>query len=87
MRHLRTISFAMTGLGLALAIAAGLFGLGPTWTLTGLLLVIAGVVKIAMVALWRSVAGLGASSPLEDVSSPPAGARRGRSRCRPQGHW
>jgi hypothetical protein len=63
MRYLRLISIAMTVLGIALVAASMTFTFGGMWTLTGLLLVVAGVVKIIMVELWQSVAGFGAPQP------------------------
>ena len=61
MHHLRNLSLLMVALG-ALLIAAAVVGpLGPAWTLAGLLLILAGVVKVVVVALWRGVADLSAA--------------------------
>ncbi len=54
MKTARTISYAMTIAGAILAGASALLNLGAVATLTGMLLVVAGVVKIAMVAIWKS---------------------------------
>ena len=60
MRHLRHVSVAITILGLLAIAAAIALDLGPAVTLTGMLLVVAGLVKIVIVALWRGVAGFDA---------------------------
>ena len=49
---------ALTALGAALLIAAAVGPLSPVWTLVGLLLIVAGVVKLVVVYLWRHVAQL-----------------------------
>ncbi len=60
MHHLRITSWTIVVLGV-LAFAAGMFfPIGDVWRLAGLLLVIAGAVKVAMIHLWVNVAGLGA---------------------------
>lgn len=46
-------------LGLVMLLAAVLFDLNPTVQLTGLMLALAGVVKIIVVYLWTHVANLG----------------------------
>lgn len=51
----RTISIAMTVLGLALAIGGPIFELGPLVTISGMLLFVAGIVKIGMVLIWGSL--------------------------------
>lgn len=59
MRHLRRTSYGITMLGLVMLLAAVLFDLNPTVQLTGLMLALAGVVKIIVVYLWTHVANLG----------------------------
>ena len=71
-RHLRLIAIAMTALGAGATLAALALGWGPLWTLTGMMLVVAGVVKIATVAIWNGVAGLGPIKTHDDPSHPPA---------------
>jgi hypothetical protein len=66
-RYLRLISIAITVAGIALAIAARLFDLGGAATLTGLMLLVAGLVKIATVAVWNGFAGLGPVKTTEDA--------------------
>ncbi|MEA2524293.1 MAG: hypothetical protein QOF73_1520 [Thermomicrobiales bacterium] len=67
MRYLRLISIAMTIVGVALAVAASVFDLGGALALTGLMLVIAGLVKIVTVKLWSGFAGLGPVKTTEDA--------------------
>jgi disulfide bond formation protein DsbB len=59
----------MAVLGVACLIAAVLFDLNATILLVGLMLIIAGVVKITMVALWHTVAGFGAPLVADDAGS------------------
>ena len=59
MRHLRSLSVAMTVAGLVLLLASALLGLGASWTLVGLLLAWAGAVKVVVVRLWRGLANPG----------------------------
>ena len=68
MRHLRTVSVAMTVLGLALVAVATILDLPVTWTLVGLLLAWAGVVKVVVVVLWRGLVAANAAdrSPKDD---------------------
>lgn len=65
MRHLRTISYLITAAGIVAVIVSLVSDVSPTVQLVGLMLVIAGAVKIGMVALWNGVAGFGAPA-LED---------------------
>lgn len=58
MKHLATISYFITIAGVLLVAASIIADLSPLWMLTGILLVIAGVVKIAVVQIWRRIAGL-----------------------------
>jgi fatty acid desaturase len=57
--RLRTLSLVITVVGLVLAIAGTAGGLGATWTLVGAMLLIAGLVKVVTVAIWRGTVGLG----------------------------
>lgn len=60
MQHINVLSYALTALGLALTVGGSLLHINPTITLLGLMLVVAGLIKIAAVALWRGVGGFGA---------------------------
>lgn len=55
MRHLRSVSVLLFVGGLALLVGSLLLSLSPTWTLTGLLLAWAGLVKVVVVRLWRGI--------------------------------
>ncbi len=55
MRHIRWISVLMTVAGAVLAAAGLALPLDPMWTLVGLLLLWAGIVKVIVVALWRNL--------------------------------
>ena len=68
MRHLRAISVAMTLLGLAAVLAAIALDLNATIVVIGMMLVVAGLIKVAMVGLWHTVAGFGAPVNLESPS-------------------
>jgi hypothetical protein len=65
--YLRLVSYAMTVLGVGLGIVANTLDLGAFWTLTGLMLVVAGIVKIVTVAIWNGFAGLGTVKSTEDA--------------------
>ena len=54
-RRLHHLSLALLLGGVLLTIAAVVLSLPPLWTLSGLLLVIAGGVKLVVVYLWRNV--------------------------------
>lgn len=57
----------MTVLGVAMIAAAVVAGAGPTIGLIGMMLVVAGIVKIVIVRLWNGVAGFAA--PVESASA------------------
>jgi hypothetical protein len=54
-RRLHQLSLAILIGGILLTIAAVIFSLSEIWTLSGLLLAIAGGVKLVVVYLWRNV--------------------------------
>ena len=60
MRHLRIISVLMTLLGVIAIAATIALDLSATIVVIGMMLVVAGLVKVVMVGLWHSVAGFGA---------------------------
>lgn len=74
MRHLNRVSYLITLAGIVAVAAALALGLDQTVVLVGLMLVIAGLVKIAMVAIWRGVAGFGV--PLADGEAAPSTTTR-----------
>lgn len=55
MKLARSISFGMTALGVMLTAAGVILDLSPIVTVTGMMLFVAGVVKIGMVAIWQSL--------------------------------
>jgi hypothetical protein len=55
-RHLRSVSLLIALAGLAVLLLGLTTGLDETWVLVGLLLVVAGVVKVVVVRLWRDLA-------------------------------
>ncbi len=59
MRYLRLTSYGITLLGFGTLVAAIVVDLGAAWQLAGLMLALAGVVKIIVVYLWTHVANLG----------------------------
>lgn len=73
MRRLKALSVAITLLGILAVVAAVALDLSTTVVLAGMMLVVAGLVKIAMVGLWRTVAGFGATghaeSPVTGITS------------------
>lgn len=58
MHHLNRLSVAIVALGVLTLAAANVASLSPIWTLIGLMLLVAGVVKVVVVLLWRFVAQL-----------------------------
>lgn len=69
LKHLTTISWAITVLGVLVTLAASLSGLSPLWMLVGIFLIIAGVVKLGMLLIWTRLAKLGTDehSPIDAV--------------------
>ncbi|MBA2752996.1 MAG: hypothetical protein H0U40_00850 [Chloroflexia bacterium] len=57
MRRLRIVSYLFVVAGVV-AVLAGILAAEPVVTLGGLMLVVAGGVKVVVVYLWRAVAGL-----------------------------
>lgn len=58
MKQLAILSYAITVLGFMLTAYSIAADLSPVWQLSGILLVIAGLVKIAVVQIWQRVANL-----------------------------
>jgi len=59
MNQLHRISWILTVAGLGLALSAWLADFSEVWLLSGMLLTLAGIVKIIVVQIWLRVAGLG----------------------------
>lgn len=58
MKQLAMISYGITILGILLVAASAIADLPPLWMLSGIMLIIAGVVKIAVIQIWQRIAGL-----------------------------
>ena len=58
MKQIAALSYAITIIGLLLVAWSVASDQSALWQLTGILLVIAGVVKIAVVQIWQRIAGL-----------------------------
>lgn len=58
MKQLTLISWLITALGLLCIITSAVANLDPVWMLAGVLLTLAGAVKIAVVFIWQRVADL-----------------------------
>lgn len=54
-RYFGPISVGMTLLGLVLLVLPPLIGLSSSWTLVGMLLLVAGGIKLIVVRLWRGL--------------------------------
>ena len=63
----------MTVIGLLLIGVAVVAGLSPIVTLTGMLLFVAGIVKIAMIAIWKSFFSIPVEAPAQSDRPPAAG--------------
>ena len=59
MHVLKNLSFVLTAIGIAMAAAAWILDLDQVYILGGVLLAWAGIVKIAVVAIWTRVALIG----------------------------
>lgn len=66
----------MTVAGLLLVGIAVVAGLSPVVTLTGMLLFVAGIVKIAMVAVWKSFFSIPVDAPAQSEGPPAGGASK-----------
>lgn len=76
--YARNISVAMTLLGLVLIVVAVIADLSPLLTVTGMLLFVAGIVKIAMVAIWKSFFSIPVEAPAQSDGPSPGGAQKGK---------
>jgi hypothetical protein len=74
--HARNISVALTVFGLLLIGVAVVAGLSPIVTLTGMLLFVAGIVKIAMIAIWKSFFSIPVEAPAQSDGPPAAGGSK-----------
>ena len=63
----------MTVIGLLLIGAAVVASLSPMVTVTGMLLFVAGIVKIATIAIWKSFFSIPIEAPAQSDGPSPAG--------------
>ena len=70
MRYIRWVSNLIAVAGVAMVAAGVAFHLSPTISLIGMMLVVAGVVKMIAVGLWRGVGGFGAPLHSEEQVVP-----------------
>lgn len=63
----------MTVIGLLLIGVAIIADLSPIVTITGMLLFVAGIVKIAMIAIWKSFFSIPVEAPAQSDGPPPTG--------------
>ncbi len=78
MAHARNISVAMTVLGLLLVGFAVVADLSPIVTLTGMLLFVAGIIKVAMVAIWKSFFSIPVEAPAQTDGPSAGGSQQGK---------
>jgi hypothetical protein len=76
LRHLRTVSILMTLTGVAAIAAALALDISRTVLLVGMMLVVAGGVKIVIVGLWNGVAGFGDPVHTDGIAHPASGKER-----------
>ena len=67
----------MTVLGLLLVGVAVIADLSPIVTVTGMLLFVAGIIKVAMVAIWKSFFSIPVEAPAQSDGPPAGGSPKG----------
>jgi hypothetical protein len=70
MRYIRWVSNLIAVAGVAMIAAGVAFHLGPTVILIGMMLAVAGVVKIVAVGIWHGTGGFGAPLQTEEQVVP-----------------
>ena len=68
----------MTVLGLLLVGVAVIADLSPIVTVTGMLLFVAGIIKVAMVAIWKSFFSIPVDAPAQSDGPPAGGSQKGK---------
>ena len=63
MSYLRIASLVITLVGVLLVIATLVLDLTPPWLLAGIMLILAGIVKVAVVTIWTRVAAMDDPTP------------------------
>jgi peptidoglycan biosynthesis protein MviN/MurJ (putative lipid II flippase) len=59
LRYLTVTSWGMTILGVLAIVAAAMLDIDPVWMLLGIMLLLAGVLKLGMMLIWTRVAKMG----------------------------
>lgn len=78
MAHARNISVAMTLLGLVLVVFAVIADLSPVVTVTGMLLFVAGIIKVAIVAIWKSFFSIPVEAPARSDGPSTGGSKKAK---------
>lgn len=67
LRYLTITSWGMTILGIIAIAAAAFLSVDPVWMLLGIMLLMAGIVKIGMMLVWTRIAKMGTDehSPID----------------------
>lgn len=68
----------MTVTGLLLTAIAVIAGLSPVVTLTGMLLFVAGIIKVAIVAIWKSFFSIPVDAPAQFDGPSTGGSQKGK---------
>jgi hypothetical protein len=68
----------MTIIGLVLIGIAVIAGLSPVVTLTGMLLFVAGIIKVAIVAIWKSFFSIPVDAPAQFDGPSAGGSPKGK---------
>ncbi len=68
----------MTVLGLVLTAIAVIAGLSPMVTVAGMLLFVAGIIKVAMVAIWKSFFSIPVEAPARSDGLPTGGSKKAK---------
>jgi hypothetical protein len=58
-KYLNIAAWTITLLGVAMTAIAGFLGLDALWLISGLLLILTGIVKVVMLLIWTRLARLG----------------------------
>lgn len=68
----------MTIAGLLLTAVAVVAGLSPVITVAGMLLFVAGIIKVAMVAIWKSFFSIPVDVPAQSDGPPAGGSQKAK---------
>ncbi len=68
----------MTILGLVLTVVAVIASLSPVVMVTGMLLFVAGIIKVAMVAIWKSFFSIPVEAPAQSDGPSTGGSKKAK---------